>query len=303
MIGRNLSYYPGCSCSKYGTGRYYGSSSIAVLRALGVEIREIEDWNCCGSNLYRVIDEKRAYLLGVRNIAKALEMNLPEILVLCPACFLSLNRTLTEVSTNNELKNELKEKYNVIESPLFSKLRIRHIIDFLVNDIGEEAVKNRVEKKLEGLKIAAYYGCQITRPYGYFDDPEFPTSLEKIISWIGGQPVESSLKTKCCGGMLMLTNEKEVLSVIEKILNSYTRVGAEFIVTACPLCHLNLEIAKTKLSEKLGLDKDIPIIYFTQLIGFSFNIPIEELGISKTIAESLDRKIALTVTARGEVNG
>ncbi len=101
----------------------------------------------------------------------------------------------------------------------------------------------------------------------------------------------------------MLTNEKEVLSVIEKILNSYTRVGAEFIVTACPLCHLNLEIAKTKLSEKLGLDKDIPIIYFTQLIGFSFNIPIEELGISKTIAESLDRKIALTVTARGEVNG
>ncbi len=303
MIGRNLSYYPGCSCSKYGTGRYYGSSSIAVLKALGVDIKEIEDWNCCGSNLYRVIDEKRAYLLGVRNIAKALEMNLPEILVLCPACFLSLNRTLTEVSTNKELKNELKEKYNVIGSPLFSKLRIRHIIDFLVNDIGEEAVKNRVEKKLEGLKIAAYYGCQITRPYGYFDDPEFPTSLERIISWIGGQPVESSLKTKCCGGMLMLTNEKEVLNVIEKILKSYAKVGAEFIVTACPLCHLNLEIAKTRLSEKAGLDKDIPIIYFTQLIGFSFNIPIEELGISKAVAERLDRKIALTVAARGEVNG
>lgn len=303
MAGKRLSYYPGCSCSRYGTGRYYGSSSIAVLKALGVEVSEIEDWNCCGSNLYRVIDERRAHILGVRNLVKVLEMNLLEILVLCPACFSSLNRAVAEVSTNVELKNELGKKYNMIGSPLFSKIRVRHVVDFIVNDLGEKAVKGRVEKKLEGLKVAAYYGCQITRPHGCFDDPEFPTSLERIISWIGGQPVESPLKTKCCGGMLMLTNEDEVLNTVEKILKSYAKIGAEFIITACPLCRLNLEIARTRLSERIGLDEDMPVIYFTQLIGFSYNIPVEELGISKDVAERLKRRTALTATVRGDGSG
>jgi len=303
MAGKQLSYYPGCSCSKKGTARYYGSSSIAVLKALGIEVSEINDWNCCGSNLYRVVDEKKSHLLEARNLSKALEMNLPEILILCPACFLSLNRTLTEILTNTNLKNEIVKKYSIIGSPAASRLRVRHIIDFLVNDVGEEAIRNKVKRRLEGLKIAAYYGCQITRPYGYFDDPEFPISLEKIISWIGGQPVESYMKTKCCGGMLMLTNEEEVLTAIKKIFNSYARIGAECIVTACPLCHLNLEIARTTLGERIDLDKDIPIIYFTQLIGFAFNIPNSELGISRNIEERLSKKTVLTATVRGGENG
>lgn len=297
---KRLSYYPGCSCSSNGTGRYYGSSSIAVLKALGIEVSEINDWNCCGSNLYRIVDEKGSYLLGARNLSKAIEMDLPEILVLCPACFLSLNRTLTEISTNTNLKNEIAKKYSILGSPTASRLRIRHVIDFLVNDVGEEAIKNRVVKRIEGLKTAAYYGCQITRPYGYFDDPEFPISLEKIISWIGGQPVESSLKTKCCGGMLMLTNQEEVLNVIEKIFRSYAKIGAECIVTACPLCHLNLEIARTKLSGRIEIDENLPIVYFTQLIGFSFGIPAAELGLGKDVVEHLDKKIALTATVRGD---
>ena len=301
--GKTLSYYPGCSCSRSGIGRYYGFSSLAVLKALGVTVSEIGDWNCCGSNLYRVVDEKGSYLLGARNLAKALEMNLPEILILCPACFLSMNRTLTRTLTDTKIKNEIIKKYSILGGPTSSRLRIRHIIDFLINDIGEEAIKNRVKRRLEGLKIAAYYGCQITRPYSYFDDPEYPTSVEKIISWIGGQPVESSLKTKCCGGMLMLTNEEEVLTVIENIFNSYARIGAECIVTACPLCHLNLEIARTRLGERISLDKHLPIIYFTQLIGLSFDIRIDELGLSKNVVERLTSKIALTATIRGGGDG
>ncbi|MEM1584687.1 MAG: CoB--CoM heterodisulfide reductase iron-sulfur subunit B family protein [Nitrososphaerota archaeon] len=299
LNGKHLSFYPGCSCSKNGTARRYGSSSIAVLKALGIEVSEINDWNCCGSNLYRIIDERGSYFLGARNLSKALEMGLPEILILCPACFLSLNRTLTEISRNTNLKNEIAKKYRVLGGPAVSRLRIRHIIDFLVNDVGEEDVKNRVVKRLEGLKVAAYYGCQITRPYGYFDDPEFPTSLERLISWIGGQPIESNLKTKCCGGMLMLTNEEEVLNVIESILRSYVKSGAECIVTACPLCHLNLEIGRARLSGRVGLDENFPIIYFTQLIGLSFNIPVEELGLGKDDVGRITEKVRLTATVKG----
>jgi len=294
--GKALSYYPGCSCSKKGIGRHYGFSSLVVLKALGIRVSEIEDWNCCGSNLYRVVGKKGSHLLGARNLAKALEMNLPEILILCPACFLSMNRTLTETLTDTKIRDEIIKKYSILGSPASSRLRIRHIIDFLVNDIGKEAIKNRVKRRLEGLKIAAYYGCQITRPYSYFDDPEFPTSLEKIISWIGGHPVESPLKTKCCGGMLMLTNEEEVLTVIEKIFNSYVRAGAECIVTACPLCHLNLEIARTRLGRRISVDKHLTIIYFTQFVGLSFGIGIDELGISKNAAEHLGKKIILSAT-------
>ncbi|MCS7125883.1 MAG: CoB--CoM heterodisulfide reductase iron-sulfur subunit B family protein [Aigarchaeota archaeon] len=302
MFKKNVSYYPGCSCSKSGLARYYGSSSLAVLKKIGVNVSEIEDWNCCGSNLYRTIDENKAYLLGARNLAKALEMGLPEILILCPACFLSLKRTLTEVFTNSTLLIEVKKKYSVFGNRTSSIPNVRHIIDFLVNDIGEDVFKKNVEKKLDGLKVAPYYGCQITRPYGLFDDPEFPTSMERIFSWIGANPIDSPLKTKCCGGMLTITNEGEVLPMIKKILESYIRLGAECIVTACPLCHLNLEIAKMKIKRTVKEISNIPIMYFTQLIGLSFNLPFNELGITKEIVEHLNKKIIVTASLRGGKN-
>lgn len=302
-LTKNVSYYPGCSCSKNGIARYYGKSTLALLKKIGVQVSEIKDWNCCGSNLYRILNEKRAYFLGARNLAKALEMGVPEILVLCPACFLSLKRTLTEISENMELLNEIKKKYNVFNNSESSKLKVRHIIDFLVNDVGEELFKMSIVKGLDGLKVAPYYGCQITRPYGYFDDPEFPNSIERMISWIGGKPIDSPLKTKCCGGMLMMTNEEKVLPMIKKIFESYIRLGTECIVTACPLCHLNLEIAKIKMKREVKDISNIQIVYFTQLIGLSFNLPFHELGVSKDILENLGKKIVLTTSIKGDVNG
>lgn len=296
---RKIGYYPGCSCSSLGTGRYYGASALAILDKLGVQISEIQGWNCCGSSLYRIVDERGANLLVAKILAKALEGSLSEILTLCPACMLSLKRTASALSTDGELLQEVRSKYSVFGNSERVKFDIRHLIDFLVNDVGEEAFTSRVEKRLEGLRVAAYYGCQITRPYGQFDDPEFPSSLERMISWVGAEPLESPLRTKCCGGMLMLTNEERVLTIIKRILESYVRLGAECIVTACPLCHLNLEMAKFRLGKELPALSDMPIIYFTQLVGLAYNIPASRLGLSKDLANRLSGKIAVHVSGGG----
>lgn len=289
----NAGYYPGCSCSKNGLARHYGESTVKILEHLGVKISEIEDWNCCGSSLYRVIDEEKAYLLAGRNLVLAARKDIEKIVVPCPACCISLTKTLQKIREDRELEKKFVEVYKARKEDL-SRIVIKHVTDFILNNVGLDMIRKNIKNRFEDLKLGVYYGCQITRPYANFDDPEFPSSLEKILSTTGATTVESSMKTKCCGGLLMLTNEGDVLKIIEKIMNSYMDLGAQCIVTACPLCHLNLELAKNILIKKYGVRYDVPIFYFTQLLGISLGLPFRDLGVSKEDFEKISRKIVLS---------
>ena len=160
-------------------------------------------------------------------------------------------------------------------------LRVRHILDVVVNDVGYEKIAAAVTRKLEGLKVAPYYGCQIVRPEMGFDDPDEPTSMDKLIEALGATSVEYSLKTKCCGASLMGTEEKLALRLCRGLLANAEEEGAHCIITLCPLCHMNLDVYQGKVNRLFGTKYKIPILYFSQLIGLALDIPFKQLGLDK----------------------
>ncbi|MFH1926002.1 MAG: CoB--CoM heterodisulfide reductase iron-sulfur subunit B family protein, partial [Chloroflexota bacterium] len=160
---------------------------------------------------------------------------------------------------------------------------VRHLLDIFVNDIGYDAIEVEVKKSLEGLKVAPYYGCQIVRPRFGFDHPENPRSMDMLITSLGGEPVDFHMKARCCGGSLIIPEEDLALELIGKILNSALDRGAECLITPCPLCQMNLDAYQSEVNKKLRSSFNLPILFFTQLMGVAFGLNEEELGLRSCI--------------------
>jgi heterodisulfide reductase subunit B len=160
---------------------------------------------------------------------------------------------------------------------------VRHFLDVVVNDLGEQSVRQCVSRKLEGLKAAPYYGCQIGRPFAEIDDPENPQMMDKLIGWLGGQAVDFPLKAKCCGGLMMTTQAPIGQELTGKILKNAKDGGADCIITACPLCQMNLEGYQQTVSKAMGTDCSIPILYFTQLMGVAFGLSPGDLALKDSL--------------------
>ncbi len=156
-------------------------------------------------------------------------------------------------------------------------------MDVLVNDIGYDEIQAKVKKGLQGLKIAPYYGCQVVRPKPGFDHPESPQSLDRLVASLGGEPVSFPLKTRCCGGSLVFTEESLALELIRKLLDSALSHGAECLVTVCPLCQTNLDAYQSRVNQRFKTNYHLPILFFTQLMGIAFGLSEKELGLEKVI--------------------
>jgi heterodisulfide reductase subunit B len=272
-------YYPGCSLEK--TQRGYDESVREVFKALGQELIEIEDWNCCGATVYMSVKETVSLAVSARNLALAEKMGL-EILAPFSSCFTVLtktNRVLREIPGMQQDVNEALAEGGLTYG---GTTRVRHPLDILMNDIGLETVRKRVRRNLNGLKIAPYYGCQIVRPEKGFDDREDPVLLDKLFRGCGGDVVYFPLKVRCCGGMLMTTFEETALKLNRELLHCAQANGAEAIVTTCPLCHFNLEAYQGKINRTFGTRFEMPILYFTQLLGIAFGLPAGSLGLDSS---------------------
>ena len=200
-LSMKYSYFPGCSLK--GLGRAYEESLLPVMKHLGVELQELDDWNCCGATAYMAVDEAKACVLAARNLALAEKSGNRQILAPCAACYLVLNKTKHYFA---RLPGDEGRPSTARWAP--SGLRysgntpVRHPLDVLVNDVGLEAIKQKVRQPLKGLKVAPYYGCQIVRPYATFDDQYNPTTMDRLLEALGATVVRYPLKTKCCGGSL-----------------------------------------------------------------------------------------------------
>jgi len=272
------SYFPGCSLK--GTGRAYEESLLPVLRALDVELEELDDWNCCGATAYMAVDEVRACVIASRNLALAERTGHKELIAPCNACYLVLNKTehymRESPSVNGVIQNALKEA-GLASS---GNLPVRHPLDVLVNTVGLDAVRRRVRRSLKGLKVAPYYGCQIVRPYSTFDDQFNPTTMDRLLEALGCTVVTFPLKTRCCGGSLTGTLPEAGLHCSHVILKEALRRGADVIATVCPLCQFNLDSYHDKIAAKWGATR-IPTVYFTQLMGLAFGMNERELGLHR----------------------
>jgi heterodisulfide reductase subunit B len=263
----------------------YDKSARVVSRALGIDLAELDDWNCCGASAYMSIHEVRAHLLSARNLAVA-EKEKKDLVVVCPACLTTLTKTNHYLAEDPKLKRTVATALNAADLQYTGSIKVRHLLEVIVNDIGENKVKARVKRKISGLKVAPYYGCQLTRPFGEIDDKEFPTILDTLLKWIGAQPVDFPLRAKCCGGLLMMTNEEVALSLNKSLLDCATQNGAECIVTICPLCHMNIETYQDDVNKMFGTNFKLPALYFTQLMGLSFGFSRKELGIHEEMIPS-----------------
>ena len=272
-------YYPGCSLEK--TQRGYDESVRAVFKALDQELVEIDDWNCCGATMYMSVKETVSLAVSARNLALAERMGL-DILAPCSSCFTTLSKT-------NRILNQIPEMHRDVNEALAEgglsysgKAKVRHPLDILMNDIGLEAVRAKFQRNLNGLKIAPYYGCQIVRPDKTFDDRENPVLLDRLFNACGGDVVYFPMKLRCCGGMLMTTFEETALKLNKELLECATDNGADVMVTTCPLCHMNLEAYQGKINSYYKTTFNVPIIYFTQLLGIAFGLPAKSLGLDSS---------------------
>jgi heterodisulfide reductase subunit B2 len=283
------SYFPGCSAEA--TGKPYDTSARAVCKKLDIDLVELPDWNCCGATSYFSIRELESFGVSARNLAIAQEQGGHDLVATCSACYEILAKTNRYFADDPKLHDEINEALEAAGRTYDGNIRVRHLLDVIVNDLGLEAVTAKVERRLTGLKVAPYYGCQMTRPMGEFDDPEMPVTLDKLIESIGGEPVYYPVKTKCCGGMLMMTREDAALRLCHELLKCAEHNGADVIITTCPLCEINVEAYQPMVNKAFGTDFHIPVMHFTQLLGVALGIDGRDLDLKKQIVP-VDRVLA-----------
>jgi heterodisulfide reductase subunit B len=275
-------YYPGCSLEK--TQRGYDASVRKVFAALGEELIEIDDWNCCGATVYMSVKETVSVAVSARNLALAERMGM-DVVAPCSSCFTVLaktNRVLNEIPDLHRDVNEALAEGGLSYS---GKTLVRHPLDVLMNEVGIEAILQKRKRSLDGLKIAPYYGCQIVRPDKSFDDMENPMLMDTLFKKCGGDIVPFPLKVRCCGGMLMTTFEDTALKLNMELLECAVQNEADVIVTTCPLCHFNLEAYQEKINDRFGKNFAMPILYFTQLLGVVLGLDAKELGLDGSFVD------------------
>ena len=277
---RKYAYFPGCSLEKM--ARSYHESALAAARALDVELEELEDWNCCGATTYFNIDELLADTLCARNLAMAERLQ-ADVVAPCSGCFKNMYSARKHLVRDRDLAEHVNEALAEDGLSFSGTSQVRHLLDVIVNDVGLEEIKKRVKKPLTGLKVATYYGCQIMRPRKDHEDVESPRFFEDLMSAIGAEPVDYLLKLRCCSAALLITNREAALSMVRNVLDSAVQSGASLIVTACPLCQVNLECYQTQVNSDFGTNFKMPVMYFTQLVGLALGVPRGKLGIGSEL--------------------
>ncbi|MFH1892492.1 MAG: CoB--CoM heterodisulfide reductase iron-sulfur subunit B family protein [Candidatus Zixiibacteriota bacterium] len=276
-------YFPGCSLRS--TGRAYEESMLSLFANLGVPLSEIDDWNCCGATAYMSVSELKSFALSARNLALAerqcKDSGTVDIVVPCAACYLGLNKAQHYLNDNPEIRTKIDTALDAAGLKYTGRARIRHPLDVLVNDIGLKETASRTVHPLEGYRVACYYGCQLIRPYADFDDQHQPSTMDRLMKAMGAEVVDWPLKTRCCGGSLTGTVQEVGQRLSYILLKEATRRGCNVITTACPLCQFNLECYQSEMSRRFDDTVNVPVAYFTQLIGLALGIPQKKLGLQR----------------------
>jgi heterodisulfide reductase subunit B len=281
-------YYPGCSLEKNALA--YHNSTMAISASLGLELEEVDDWNCCGATEYIAINRLAAYSLIARNLALAeKQFGKKDLVAPCSACFLNLSKTDAYMQEDPPLAKSVN--IALAEGGLHynpGTIKTRHLMHVVMDDIGLDEIKTRVIKPLSGLRIAPYYGCLIVRP-GFlekFDNTEFPTSLDRLMLTLGATVVDFPLKAACCGGHMTQLNQQIALDILRVLLQNAADYQADVIVTLCPMCQLNLDAYQGDINRLFKTKFNIPILYFTQMMGLAFGMDAKTLGIGTELVDA-----------------
>ncbi len=269
-------YYPGCSL--HATAREFSESLLELVKALEVELEEVEDWACCGASSAHATNHLLGVALPARTLAIAEQQGLDTIVAPCAACYGRLAGAACEVNGDAALKTEVSE---ILERPLETPPEILNIVAFL--QALEPAIKERVAKPLEGLKVACYYGCLLLRPHKVtnFDDPEQPESMEQVCAAVGAEPVAWNKRLECCGAGFSLSRTGSVIRMGREILDDARAAGAEAVVVGCPMCHSNLDMRQPAMNKGQAGADDLPVLYVTELVGLALGLDPKAMGLHR----------------------
>ena len=272
-------FFPGCSLE--GTAKDFHRSTLAVASRLNLGLPELKDWICCGSTAAHNTDPLLADALPAKNLSAA---NGQTIAVACAACYSRLKAANHHISGSAELREKVA---GVIGADYDGRTPVRHLLEIFCRDIGRAAIAKLVRRPLAGLKVACYYGCLLSRPpeVTNFDDAENPSLMDQLMETAGATPVDWPHKTECCGASFSITDPAVVVRLCKEILSMAKAAGADCLVTACPLCQLNLDLRQGDVEAKFGSEYRLPVFYFTQLLGLAMGCSREELSLKSLVVK------------------
>lgn len=288
-------FFPGCSSENLASS--YAASLQAVTEVLGVDLRTVPDWNCCGATQYKDINRIAAHALCARNLALVPE-DCEDLVASCSACYLNLRQTDQVMRDHRDIGEKVNRALaagGLSHQP--GRFGVRHLLDVLISDVGLDVIGAAVRRPLAGLRIAPYYGCMLVRPLCCFDHPEYPTSMDDLFRVLGAEVVDFSLRGYCCGGHLPHIKTDTGFTIIERILANAQASGADCIAVACPVCQANLDIYQRDVNRQFKTSYAFPVLFFTQLMGIAYAIDFLTLGIGKETVHIGD--VLALVAARG----
>ncbi len=288
-----LGFYPGCSLES--TSVAYDLSVQAVCKELEIELSVVDDWNCCGATETATLDQLSAYALVARNLART-DAGVDELVAPCASCYLNLYKTDKIMRTHPGYRDKISQALaagGLAYEP--GRLRVRHLLSVIYEDFGQQALEAKVTAPLQGLRVAAYTGCQVVRPGDATDDTEHPVQLDEVMRWLGCTVVDYPLRTHCCGGHMSQLSEGQSNELIRRLMHTADDAHADVIACLCPMCQLNLDAYQGRVNNAFNTDFATPVLFFTQLIGLAMGIAPKTLGLGKEIIAAkpvIDKRLA-----------
>lgn len=294
LKSEELAFYPGCSLD--GLGKAYRKSAEIVVEDLGIKMREIVNYNCCGATEVKTNSYDLSVFLPSRNLALAKKMGADTVVAPCNGCVYSLSRANRAITEDQGTKERMASYLQRAGAGRYEgDVRVRHVLEVIYEGAGVEGVRSRVRRPLTGIKVACYYGCLYTRPKIYTgageeqrDNPEHPHFLDDLMQAIGAEVVDFPLKTVCCGGGHAIADREVSLGFSAAILNEASRAGADFLVTMCPLGHMNIEANIPMIVKQYGESIVRPLVYFTQLMAVAFGHSFRQARLRDNFSDAMD---------------
>ena len=286
-------YYPGCS--GMGTSAEYDRSTRALAAALGLPLKDIEDWSCCGSTPAHTIDHALSTALSARNFVQAEKQGLKDLLTPCPSCLKNLRTALHRVKEPHLGPKVTKLLGGDVVADGHS---VKSVLQVIHEDIDRAEIVKKIKRPLNTLKVVPYYGCLMSRPAElmHFGDPENPMAMDDLLAAAGATVLPFPLKVECCGASMGIPINEAVTRQSGKIVGLADSLGADVIAVACPLCQMNLDMRQSQINRAHKTNYKIPVMYYSQLLGIALGIPEKELGLNKLIVSPqpvLDKLAAL----------
>ncbi len=283
MVETAYGYYAGCSLE--GTAREYDISLKVIMKILGIDFSEPEDWSCCGSTPAHTVDHVFAAALAARNLSIFEKRGLNTVIAPCPSCMTVLKKAHFGMTKNESFKKEVNA---LLDEPYECGVYTKSALQVIYEDVGLEAIAEKVTHVLPDLKVAPYYGCILSRPpeIAQFDDPENPLSMDKILAAAGIKICDFAFKVECCGAAFGVAKKDMVNQLTHKVLSMAVDSGANCIAVACPLCQQNLDLRQGQVNSLLGSSFNIPVLYFSQILGLAYGYSPKELAMDKVIVNA-----------------